>query len=294
MKKLSIMFAAIAAVMGFTSCETSHDDNPVLPAFKDGMTADFLNEPVMQQQYINIAEDESTGTLQLTCSQPKEYGFAASIRYVPQISMTGDFAEFRQYDGDWTSDCADLHITNSNIAEGVAEMLDIKDAKDLPQNYYPLYVRFMANLYTDQGLLVPGYTIYSNVVKFDHIRVDYLAIWAAGVPQDLYLIGTFNGWAQGDPEYQFFTGPDKNTWVTKQFKMDKGETFKVSPRDWNGKFNNEAFNCGRNGDMEMGIDEEYELYNDSGSSDITMSADFTGTARLSIKNGKYYLIFIPD
>ena len=294
MKKLSIMLAAFAAVMSFSSCETSHDDNPVLPDFKDGMTADFLNEPVMQQQYINITEAESTGSLQLTCSQPTEYGYAASVRYTPQISLTENFTDFRQYDADWTASCKNLHITNSNIAEGVAEMLNLKEAGELPEGYYPLYVRFRADLYTDQGSLIPGHTIYSNVVKFDHIHVDYLAIWVAGVPQDLYMIGSFNGWAQADPALRFVTGPNKNTWVTEQsFTINKGETFKVTPAQWNAPFNGAAFNAGSNGNV-MKIDEEYELYVDSGSSDITMDADFTGKARLTYKDGKYLIIFIPD
>lgn len=294
MKKLSILVAAIAAALSFTSCETSHDDNPVLPAFKDGMTADFLNVPVMQNEYITLTQENESSTLNLTCSQPTEYGYAASVRYVPEISLSEDFSKSRTLPDNWTSVCSEIQITNKNIAEFMCESLGVETVADLPEGYLPVYVRVVANLYTNEGVLIEGHSIVSNVVSFKHVRVSYLAVWVKDVPVDLYLIGTFNGWAQGDAPYRFYTGPEKNTWVTKSFSMAAGETFKVSPANWNADFNGEPFNAGLNNDQHMKVDTPYELFVSKDSSDIPLDDDFTGVAQLVVKDGKYILTFIPD
>lgn len=291
MKKISILVASIAAAVAFTSCETSHDDNPVLTTFDEVKTVHFLNEPVLQDQYIELTEENSTGALQLTCSQPEEYGYAASVRYIPQVSLTEDFADYREYPNDWSSDCAAVAVTNGNVAEAVCEMTGAPE-NPLPTGYYPIYVRLKASIYTIDGAEVPNTTILSNPVEFKYLHVGYLALWIEGEAEDLYLIGTISDWGASDV-YRFYKGADKNTWVTKQITLPAGSDFKVSPAVWNAEFNNEAFNAGGNGSPIL-VDESYELNNDANSGNISLATAFTGVAKLTFSSGKYTLLLIPD
>lgn len=292
MKKLSILVASVAAAVAFTSCETSHDDNPVLTTFDQVKTVHFLNEPVLQDQYIKLTDANSAGALQLTCSQPTEYGYAASVRYIPQVSLTENFADYREYANDWSSDCAAVAVTNGNVAEAVCEMLGAQDVAELPTDYYPVYVRLRAAIYTINGVEVANTTILSNPVEFKHVNVGYLALWIPGEAQDLYLVGSISNWG-ADATYQFKTGAEKNTWVTDHISIAAGSEFKVSPAVWNAPFNGEAFNAGSNG-AAIVADEKYELNNDSGSGNIAIASDFNGVAQLTYKSGKYILLLIPD
>ncbi len=291
MKKLSIMFAALATAVAFSSCETSRDDNPVLSTHEGEPVVNFLNDPVMQDQYIEFTTENEAGMLQLTCSQPEEYGYAASARYKVQVSMTEDFAEFRELNTAYP-DCSEITPVNKNLAEAICELLQVKELTDLPEGYYPMYVRLRADIYTELGEVVPNTTYLSNVVAFKHVRVNYLAAWVADVPQDLYLIGTMNGWA-ADDAYKFYTGTEKNTWVTRKITIPAGESFKVSPATWNDKFNGEAFNAGLN-QVGITVGQPYTLYVSQDSSDIPLSENFSGIAQLEYKGGAYILTLIPD
>ena len=295
MKKLSILVASVAAALAFTSCETSHDDNPVLPTHEGIIEANFLNNPVLQNEYIELTAENEGETLLLTCSQPTEYGYAASVRYYPEISLTPDFADFRSYPGDWSSQCNNIAVTNKNVAEAICEMLGCQDVADLPQGYFPVYIRLVANVYTDLGAKVPNTTIVSNAVAFNHVGISYLAVWVPDVIQNLYVIGSMsNEWSFVD-DYKFYTAEEKNTWVTKTITIPAGSTFKVSPNPWNSPFNGVAsFNAGSNGGGNITVGEPYALYIDNNSNDITCPADFTGVAFLQMVNSDYVLTLIPD
>ena len=294
MKKLSILVASVAVALGFTSCETTHDDNPVLAA-QDGVleNVDYLNTPVMQNEYVLLTQENETASLNLTCSQPTEYGYAASVRYVPEISITEDFATSRLCSDNWSSVCSEIAITNRNVAEYMCEALGVQTAADLPQDYMPLYVRLVANLYTNQGALIEGHTIISNVVSFNYVKVGYLAVWVKDIPVDLYLVGTLNNWTTGDAALQFHTGAEKNTWETNKITIPAGSNFKVSPSSWNADFNGAPFNAGTNGNS-IAIDSDYELNVNKDSSDIPCPDEFNGIARITFTGGKYILRLIPD
>lgn len=78
--------AAALAVFGMASC--SEDTDPVLQK----PTEFVLNVPAMQNQYIELA---NTSVVELVCSQP-DYGYSAVAQYSAQMSLTPDFAEFRE------------------------------------------------------------------------------------------------------------------------------------------------------------------------------------------------------
>ena len=79
MKKISIMFAAMVAALGFSACNETWDDNPKLGTHEGDVVKEFLNVPEMTNMSLQITEANATETLTLTCSQPTEYGYAASV-----------------------------------------------------------------------------------------------------------------------------------------------------------------------------------------------------------------------
>lgn len=181
MKKLSILVAALAAFV-FTGCDEAKDDNPVLATHEEAIEAEFLNEPVMQNQYIDFTEADAAGSLHLTCSQPEGYGYAASARYQVQVSLTKDFADFRNVSDPFRL-CSAIDPVNGDIAGALCELHGVKTEADLANvGYAPLYVRLKADIYTDLGAIVPGTTYISNVVEFKHVKVSYLAIIIPGQP----------------------------------------------------------------------------------------------------------------
>jgi len=283
MKKFAIMFATVAAAMAFTSCETSHDDNPVLPSFKEIPVADYLNAPVMQDQYITLTEDDATGVLPLACSQPKEYGYAASVRYYPQVSLTKEFTDFRQLDGDWSCVCADINMTNGNVSEAICDMLGVKSEDDLPKDYFPLYVRLNATVCTDLGVDVPNTTIYSNVVEFKHVRIGYLAIIVPGVPSIYYMRGGMNEWGAPD-EWRFVTTDVKNQWILKDITLAAGTEFKVADAKWG------PVNMGAGDDNEIVPGTGYALNAGDNPGNLLIKTDFSGDALLTLKDGVYTLL----
>ena len=86
MRKISILFAVLAAGVAFTACDETKDDNPVLRTHEGQPQVDFLNVPSLQNMYIDLTEDNKQDNLHLTCSQPAEYGLATTVNYLTAIS----------------------------------------------------------------------------------------------------------------------------------------------------------------------------------------------------------------
>ena len=285
MKKLSILVAAFAAFV-FTGCDEAKDDNPVLATHEEAIEAEFLNEPVMQNQYIDLTEADATGTLHLTCSQPEGYGYAASARYQVQVSLTKDFADFRDVSEPFRL-CSAIDPVNGDIAGALCELYGVKTEADLANvGYAPLYVRLKADIYTDLGAIVPGTTYMSNVVEFKYVKVSYLAIIVPGQPSVYYMRGS---WAEGwpaMPEYNFLTTDEKNVWEIAQIDLPANTEFKVADANWG------AINLGA-GESEIVPGTPYVLNGGDNPGNITLKTAFKGKAVLTLKNGAYTLLFTP-
>ncbi len=298
MKKLSILVAALAAFV-FTGCDEAKDDNPVLATHEEAIEAEFLNEPVMQNQYIDFTEADAAGSLHLTCSQPEGYGYAASARYQVQVSLTKDFADFRNVSEPFRL-CSAIDPVNGDIAGALCELYGVKTEADLANvGYAPLYVRLKADIYTDLGAIVPGTTYISNVVEFKHVKVSYLAIIVPGQPSVYYMRGSWSeGW-DAMPEYNFLTTDEKNVWEISELNLpydpdaekeeDKGKPlyeFKVADANWG------AVNLGA-GEAEIVPGTPYVLFGGDNPGNITVKAPFKGKATLTLKNGAYTLLLTP-
>lgn len=285
MKKLSILVAALAAFV-FTGCDEAKDDNPVLATHEEAIEAEFLNEPVMQNQYIDFTEADAAGSLHLTCSQPEGYGYAASARYQVQVSLTKDFADFRNVSEPFRL-CSAIDPVNGDIAGALCELHGVKTEADLANvGYAPLYVRLKADIYTDLGAIVPGTTYISNVVEFKHVKVSYLAIIIPGQPSVYYMRGS---WAENwpaMPEYNFLTTDEKNVWEIAQIDLPANTKFKVADANWG------AINFGA-GESEIVPGTPYVLFGGDNPGDINLKTAFKGKAVLTLNNGAYTLLLSP-
>lgn len=290
MKKISILFAAMAVALGFSSCSETWDDNPVLKTFDGVQTANFLNEPQMKSAPVMITKANNTKNLNLTCSQP-DFGYAAAADYYVQLSLTEDFAEYREIRQRFF-DCAQINPLYSDVAAALEYLSGVRSEDDLPLDYQKVYVRLKALIPQD-----PDNTTYiSNVVSYDAISADYLAIWVSDVPVNIWVRGGMNGWGGGPfvpgatkaEEWQFVTGEEQDTWVYNNITIEKGTEFKIADDAWN------AINLGAPGDEEpVAVEPGKSFTCEPGGKNLTVADDFTGQIKLTLNNGVYYLMLTP-
>ncbi|MDE5814678.1 MAG: SusE domain-containing protein [Muribaculaceae bacterium] len=280
MKKI-FLFCAVAAALGFSSCSETWDDNPVLKTHSGEVKADFLNNPVMQDQVIMITNENKEGNFHLTCSQP-DFGYAAVATYKVQCSLTEDFANYEEIAQSFY-DCSEINPVNADVAAAIEYLSGVKSEDDLPLPYQKLYMRLKA--YVAQS---ESNTVYiSNPVAFKGVSADYLAIWVADVPSNMYLRGGMNDWG-ADDDYRFVTGTEKDTWViSKTVTLAAGTEFKVADATW-GSIN---MGSGDSGDIAPG--EKFALNSGENPGNLKLTEDFTGLVHLSLEAGVYYLTLDP-
>lgn len=280
----------MAIVLGFSSCNETWDDNPVLKTFDGVQTANFLNEPQMKSAPVMMTEGNKTKNLNLTCSQP-DFGYAAAAAYQVQLSLTEDFTEYQEIRQQFY-DCALINPLYSDVAAALEYLSGVRSEADLPLAYQKVYVRLKAFVPQD-----PDHTTFlSNVVSYDAISANYLAIWVSDVPVNIWVRGGMNGWGGGpfDPnatkaaEWQFVTGEEQDTWVYKNISIEKGTEFKVADAEWN--------------NINLGAADEVTAVTPGtlftcelggGSKNLTVAEDFKGNITLSLSNGVYYLMLTP-
>lgn len=170
-----------AVAFGFSSC--SEDRDPVYQV----PTEFNLNQPAMQDQLIELA---AGSTLELVSSQPN-YGYSAVASYSAQMSLTEDFADFRELSAlDKTQ--ARMTLKQEDIALYLCELHGIDSeesyAEKYPDGMQPEKVYFRAVCQLDG---VEDSKIISNVVSYNQIK----GYFAVAVPGYIYLVGAPEGWA---------------------------------------------------------------------------------------------------
>ncbi len=282
------MFAVAVAALGFSSCSETWDDNPVLNTHEGEVKADFLNNPQMQDQVIMLTNDNKDGNFHLTCSQP-DFGYAAVGTYRVQCSLTEDFAKFEEISQDFY-DCSQINPLNGDVAAVLEKLAGVQTDADLPlPEYKRLYMRLRAFVAQDEA----NTQFLSNVVSFKGVNANYLAIWVAGVPVNLYMRGGMNEWgATPGSEWQFVTGPEENTWVLPNVTILANTSIKVSTDSWGSP--NLGGNAGENEASQMiNPGEEYAMTQGDNPGHMRMDVDFTGKVVLRLENGIYYITFDP-
>lgn len=281
MKKIFLTLAVGAVALGFSSCDENWDDNPVLNTHEGVKTVNFLNNPVMQDQTIMLTNDNKQGSFHLTCSQP-DFGYAAIATYKVQCSLTEDFAKYEEIQQDFYN-CAQINPVNGDVAAAIEKLSGVKTEADLPLPYQKLYVRLRSFIAQSED----NTQYLSNVVSFKGVSADYLAIWVADVPVDIYLRGGMNNWGNDGltAEWQFSTGEEENTWVSPVITIPAGTEFKVADSSWG------SINLGA-GDPTIMPGDVYAL-SGSDAGNIKMGVDFTGIAHLKLEKGNYVLTLDP-
>lgn len=270
------MFAWVAAMISLTSCYETWDNNPRLETHEGVITDNFLNTPVLQNQYIELSKENATSTLHLTCSQP-DMGYAALTTYKVQLSLTDDFERYEEISQAFY-DCENINPVNKDMASSIEKLFDVVTEDDIPEGYNRIYVRLRA--YLEQS---PSNTQYlSNVTYFDHISIapGYIAIWNPGEPVNIYLRGGMNDWG-ASADWQFVTGPEEDTWVTQEVTIPAGTEFKVADSEW------KSLNLGGGTTVPIGKVTELEL--GSNPANLNVAEEFTGIVYLQLKDGVYYL-----
>lgn len=176
MKKLSIILAMAAVALGFSSC--SQDRDPVLQK----PTTFVLNTPAMADQYINLTPGQM---LELTASQP-DYGYSAVASYSAEMSLTEDFADYREL-APKSEHMAAMLIKQEDVATALCEL----NGFDSEENYKDMG---MQKVYFRAVCEISGVAdtrIVSNVVAYNNVK-GYFAIPTPGF---IYLVGQPEGWA---------------------------------------------------------------------------------------------------
>lgn len=290
MKKISLMLAALATTMAFTSCDESKDDHPVLGTHEGVIVEDFLNIPEMTNTAVAITEENNGNHFHMTCSQPS-YGFAVSAAYTVEISLSEDFTTpvvdgCPAYEALPTAfyDCSEVNPSYSEVATAMSNILGITSNDQVPTAYHDVYARLVANV-VGVGTTgeIPNTTYMSNVVKLTNASVQYLAIILPDMPTGLYLRGGMNDW-NADPAYEFLTTEEANVYYIESVTIPEGTEFKVADANWG------AINLGYTGE-ELKIGEPYELLLDSNPGNLTMPVNFTGRVQLTVKGSTYTILF---
>lgn len=179
------MFACVAA-FSFTSCADDNDSNPTISQPESFV----LNTPAYAGNVYDLANSDS---LELTYSQPA-YGFTAAVSYYTQVSLTDNWTEAVDADGnaaetpnymelDGYSNKAKTNASAAAINKAVMKMAGYASESEVPSNV-DVYVRMRATLSS-------GYECFSNVVKLN-VKPFYQALSAAD-PELWYLIGACVG-----------------------------------------------------------------------------------------------------
>ena len=176
------MVAMAAVALGFSSC--SEDRDPVYQA----PTKFVLNEPVMQNMFIQLSDD-SKSVLEFTASQP-DYGYSAITNYAMQMSMSPDFAMV--YDLETVNKTqTKMAVKQADVALGMLQLQGIDNDEKYQAVYGDghadkVYFRSVASL---DG--VESSVITSNVVSYSSLK-PYFAV---KMPGFIYLVGSPEGWA---------------------------------------------------------------------------------------------------
>ena len=179
--KSGLMFAAFA--MLFAACDSDRDDNPTLGPNHTANTF-VVNQSPLADQYIQLTADN---TVNLTWSQPN-YGVNTVVNYKIEVGMGGTW---EQLETSFTSCVA--NISGEEIAKAICKIDGFKTEDDyVPMGFRQVDMRVTASIQTTASDVVPGTTITSNVVSFNHMAA-YCNIPSKGT---LWVIGSCCGWPE--------------------------------------------------------------------------------------------------
>ncbi len=181
MKKISIILAMVAMVLGVSSCK--QEDEPKYHA----PTTFTVNEPALQNQVFRCAADMTDAeTFNLFCSQP-DYGYSAICEYSALVSLNPDAPE-----ADWialpneTPTSASMAIKTYELGVAVNQLLNVEDYADfvdrgIYNNEYKVYLKAVCQIPSIEGSRI----VSSNYVCYNKVMINY----AEKKPAWIYICG---------------------------------------------------------------------------------------------------------
>jgi hypothetical protein len=177
----SILFAAFG--MMFTSCDSDRDDNPTLGP-NHTANSFVVNTSAVADQYIQLSPDN---TVNLTWTQPN-YGVNTVVNYSVEVGMNGTWEPLET---NYIS--CNVQLSGEEIAKAICKIDGFKTEDDyVPMGFRQVDFRVTAKIQTTASDVVPGTTITSNVVSFNHMAA-YCNIPTRGT---LWVIGSCCGWPE--------------------------------------------------------------------------------------------------
>lgn len=224
---ISWLFALLAVVtLGFTACDTDTDSNPTLDLSHvgEGFT---LNTPANAEN--NTYDLANAKSVELTCSQPNYGGMPLMVRYYVQVSLTEDFASYKELATSYTT--AKMAVNAREINDAMVELFqEANPDTDYPATPCPLYIKLRAVI---DGTDNMGET-YSNVITLPSVLATYQAPEATFETQ-LYVVGQAIGeaWSTWKPVPQIYDMP--GCYYTVVY-VPEGTGFKwgAYEQDWRG------------------------------------------------------------
>ena len=224
---ISWLLALLAVVtLGFTACDTDTDSNPTLDLSHvgEGFT---LNTPANAQN--NTYDLANAKSVELTCSQPNYGGMPLMVRYYVQVSLTEDFASYKELATSYTK--AKMAVVAREINDAMVELFqEANPDTDYPATPRPLYIKLRAVI---DGTDNMGET-YSNVITLPSVLASYQAPEATFETQ-LYVVGQAIGeaWSTWKPVPQIYDMP--GCYYTVVY-VPEGTGFKwgAYEQDWRG------------------------------------------------------------
>lgn len=224
---ISWLLALLAVVtLGFTACDTDTDSNPTLDLSHVGEGFP-LNVPANAEN--NTYDLANATSLELTCSQPNYGGMPLMVRYYVQVSLTEDFASYKELATSYTK--AKMAVDAREINDAMVELFqEANPDTDYPATPRPLYIKLRAVI---DGTDNMG-EIYSNVITLPSVLASYQAPEATFETQ-LYVVGQAIGeaWSTWKPVPQIYDMP--GCYYTVVY-VPEGTGFKwgAYEQDWRG------------------------------------------------------------
>ena len=182
--KSGLLFAAFA--MLFAACDSDRDDNPTLGP-NHTASSFVVNTSAVADQYIQLTKDN---TVNLTWSQP-DYCLNTVVNYKVQVGLNGTWETL---ESSYTS--CNVNISGEEIAKALCKIDGFKTEDDyVDMGFRKVDMQVIANIQTTTSEVIPGTTITSNVVSFNHMAA-YCNVPTAGT---LYVIGSCCGWPEPSP-----------------------------------------------------------------------------------------------